>query len=168
MRLLIILFSFMPLTLSAFSKDTLRGKRYSSCDQLKAPVEIEYVVEFMPGNEEFEAEIFRRKSKASCKGAPLFAMGRVWKYEIIKDELITTLDKVRVILIDPSLIESFNKKAICGVKDWKIDEMVACEGKLLLDYEPVIGHRTFHHFKIIGKKLVVTQEDGETYDLLEF
>jgi hypothetical protein len=154
-------------SLSAFSEDTLRGKSYTFCDAPTAPFEIEYVVEFLPSGEEFEAEVYREKSEKACKGRPLFALGRVWRYEINKNELVTTLKKVKVILIQPRLLEFFNKTGICGHHFWKVDEMVSCDGKFIFDFEPSIGDITTHQFKQLQNKLIIHDGDEDVFELKE-
>jgi hypothetical protein len=167
MKLFITMMFAFSISSSAFSEDSLRGRRYASCDTPNAPFEIEYNVEYLPGQQEFEAEIFREKSKNACKGRQLFALVRVWKYEIYKNELVTTLERVKVLLIDSRLVESFNRQGICGLKNWRIDEMVSCDGKFIFDFEPSIGDRTSHKFKQFQNKLIINDGDDEAYELIQ-
>jgi hypothetical protein len=149
----------------SFAKDPLQGKSFSSCEKISNKSELEYVVEYMSRNEEFEAEVYHLKSSKPCKGDPLFAIGRIWKYELNQNELITTLDKVKVIVLDKELVPIFNSKQICGAYNWEIDKVVSCEGKRAIDLEEIPGYRTIHKFKLLGKKMIVTEDDGESFEL---
>lgn len=149
----------------SFAKDPLQGKAFSSCEKISHKSELEYVVEYMSGNEEFEAEVYHLKSSKPCKGDVLFAIGRIWKYELNQNELITTLDKVNVIILENELIPIFNSKAVCGVSKWELDKIVSCEGKQVIDLEEIPGYRTIHKFKLQGKKMIVTEDDGESFEL---
>ena len=149
----------------SFAKDPLKGKAYSSCEEISKHTELEYVVEYMSGNEEFEAEVYHAKSSKPCKGEPLFAIGRIWKYELNQNELITTLDKVKVIVLDKELVPIFDSKQICGAANWEVAKVVSCEGKRVIDLEEIPGYRTIHKFKLQGKKMIVTEDDGESFEL---
>ena len=161
--LLLLTLSFQD----TFAKDPLQGKAFSSCEKISKHNELKYTVEYMPGNKEFEAELYVEKDKRPCGGFPIFAIGRVWNYEINQNELITTLESVRVIILEPKVVKMFNRNVICGVKNWKDDEVVSCEGKSLLDFEDDIGHRTIHKFKHQKNKLIITDDDGESFELVE-
>ncbi len=149
----------------AFAQDPLEGKAFSSCEKFSKFTDLQYVVEYMSGNEEFEAEVYHGKSTKPCKGKPLFAIGRIWKYELNRNELVTTLDKVNVIVLDKKLIPIFNNKQICATSNWIIDKVVSCEGKPAIDLEEIPGYRTIHRFKLQGQKMIVTEDDGESFEL---
>jgi hypothetical protein len=141
------------------------GKRFSSCEKYPKGIEQEYVLEYMSGNEEFEAEVYRGKDKFSCKGMPLFAIGRVWKYEIKGNEVITTLDRVNMILLEDRLLSLFNRRAICGITHWKVDQIVSCDGKTALELEERPGYRTIHKFKLAGEKIIFTDDEGVSFEM---
>ncbi len=149
----------------SFAKDSLSGKTFSSCEEFSNDSELEYVVEYMSGSEEFEAEVYHAKAKKPCQGEVLFAIGRIWKYELNQNELITTLDRVSVILFEKELVSVFNRKQICGVSNWNLDNVVSCEGKQVIDEEEIPGYRTIHQFKLQKKKMIVTEDNGETFEL---
>ena len=162
-----LLLSSLLMSGFVFAKDHLKGKAYSSCEDISKHTELEYVVEYMSGNEEFEAEVYHAKSSKPCKGDPLFAIGRIWKYELNQNELITILDKVKVIVLDKELVPIFNSKKICGASNWELDKVVSCEGKQVVDMEEIPGYRTIHKFKLQDKKMIVTEDDGESFELME-
>lgn len=151
----------------SFGRDTLLGKSFSSCDSSPGPLDQEYIVEYMPGNEEFEAELFIEKGRKPCSGVALFAIGRIWNYEINQNELVTTLQSVKLIILDSKALKMFNKNETCGVKNWKVDEVVSCGGKTFLNLNNNIGHRSIHEFKYEKNKLIVTDDDGESFELTE-
>jgi len=121
----------------------------------------------MRDKEEFEAEVFRDKDSNNCGGKPQFAIGRIWQYEINDNELITTLEKVNVMVTDKDFVGIFNKKKICGISNWKLDEFINCEGKNVLDLEALPRHRTIHQFKIQGNELHLTEENGDRFKLIQ-
>lgn len=147
------------------AQDKLVGKSFSNCEEIHSQIQREYVVEFMSGNEEFEAEIIRNKTGKNCKGDPIFAIGRVWNYELNDNELITTLDRVNVVVLDPLMQKIFNEKKACGVSKWEIDKITKCEGQYLYELEHMPGYRTIHQIKLIGNKLKVIDSNGESFEL---
>lgn len=166
MKFLFIVFLIFSTT-PVFAIDPLVGKRFNQCDTESKYYDWDYSIEYMRGHEEFEAEVFRDKSSKSCKGQSQFAIGRIWKYEINGTELITTLQEVRVMVTHKDFIGIFNKNQICGISDWKIGEFVNCEGKDVLDIEGLPGHRTIHQFKLKGKELHLTEDNGDEFKLLQ-
>ncbi len=152
---------------SLFALDPLLGKRFNICDKESKYYDLDYSVEFMIDKEEFEAEVFRNKDTNSCEGKSQFAIGRIWTYEINDNELITTLEKVTVVVTHKDFVGIFNKNKICGISNWKIDEFINCEGKNVLDLEGLPGHRTIHQFKIQGNELHLTEENGDRFKLIQ-
>lgn len=159
----LLLFISLPI----FANDPLLGKRFNQCDTDSKYYDLDYSVEYMSDQEEFEAEVFRDKDSKSCKGKSQFAIGRIWKYEINRDELITTLEEVRVMVTQKEFVDVFNKNQTCGISNWKINEFVNCEGKNVLDIEGVPGHRTIHHFKLRGKELELMEDNGDKFKLIQ-
>ena len=96
----------------ALSKDPLAGHLFGNCD-ISKDVHVEYFTEFNPKNEEFEVELYKRVSKKGCKGKDIFAVGRIWHYEVNDNELITTLKTINVVLMDASSVDLFNKMKFC-------------------------------------------------------
>lgn len=165
MRVLLMAFLAFSTT-TAFTSEPLLGMRFSDCDTESKYSDLDYSVEYMRSNEEFEAEIFRKKDSRNCKGKAQFAIGRIWKYEVNGNELITTLERVKVIITNQDLIDPFNRNGICGVSNWKINEFISCEGKNVLGLEGIPGYRTIHQFKLKGKELHLTEENGDKFKLI--
>ena len=159
---LILLLTFPGLS---FGKDRLKGKIFSTCDATDKDIHEEYVVEYLPDNEEFEATVYSGPSKKKCFGKMIMAVGRIWKYEINANELITTLDHENVIIFDPELIPVFNEMKQCNHSNWKVDEVVPCTGKDVVDTEVIEGHRTIHTFKLQGNDLKIKRMDGSRLTL---
>jgi hypothetical protein len=163
-----LLISFLVfLSVPVFAKDPLVGKRFNQCDTDSKYYDWDYSVEYMSDKEEFEAEVFRDKSSKDCKGKAQFAIGRIWKYEINGNELVTTLQEVRVMLTHKDFIDIFNEKQICGISNWKLDEFVNCEGKNVLYTEELPGYRTILKFKLKRKELHLTEDKGDEFKLLQ-
>lgn len=157
-----LLFNFGILSFSAFAlaKDPFYGHLFSTCD-ISKDYHMEYFSEFAPKNEEFEVELYKKSSKKGCKGQGLFAVGRIWHYEIDGNELITTLKYVNVVLMDGKGVEYFNLMKFCDHSNWKVYERVSCTGKDIFGEESDVGHRTIHQFKLKGSKLEVKNQDGD-------
>lgn len=152
---------------SVFSDDPLLGKRFNHCDTESKYYDWDYTLEYMTENEEFEAEVIREKDPISCRGKSKFAIGRIWKYEIFKDDLITTLVGVKVIITNKKYLNAFNKRKICGKTNWEINKLVNCEGKKFLGLEGDKGHKTIHFFKLHGRELHLLEENGEELKLIQ-
>ncbi len=165
MKQFFIISIFLLTSVTTFAKDPLKGKVFATCDRHSSAVDIEYEVEYRKDNEELELEIYMTKEKAPCDGTPLFAIGRVWKYQIVGKELVTTLDRVKVMVVDKKIIPFFNEHRFCDTDDWKLEEMVSCAGLDIFGEESLPGHRTTHQFKLVKNKMIVTDDDGEKLEL---
>ncbi len=164
----VILMLYLTLSTSAtMAGDVLSGKNFNHCDSESKHFDLDYTVEYMTNNEEFEAEVYRHKNSKSCNGKAQFAVGRIWKYELNGNELITTLEEVKVMLVDPDLIDGFNQNAICGVKDWRLEKLISCEGKMAISFEELEGYRTIHQFNLKGRELSVKDEEGMKLKLIQ-
>ena len=95
-----------------WANDPFMGKSFKYCDSEFTLFDQEYSVEYTIEGEEFEGEVYREKNSKTCKGSALFAIGRIWNYELNGNDLITTLKEVKVIVTDKKTIDVFNKKRI--------------------------------------------------------
>jgi hypothetical protein len=155
------------LSTPTWANDPLKGKSFKYCDSDSKLFDQSYSVEYSIDGEEFEGEVYREKNSKTCKGRALFAIGRIWNYEINANDLITTLKEIKVIVTDKKTIDVFNKNEFCGIKNWKLNTFVSCEGKNVFGDEGVPGERTIHKFKIHKNELIATNEDGETRALTQ-
>ena len=159
LKLLLVL-GFISSPTISYGKDPLVGNLFSTCD-ISKHYHMEYFSEFGPKNEEFEVELYKRASTKGCKGQDLFAVGRIWHYELNENELITTLKYVNVVLMESEFVDFFNKMKFCDHSNWKVDEQVPCAGKNIFYEEMNEGLRTIHKFKLMGNNLEVQDQDGE-------
>ena len=85
---------------------------------------------------------YRLRDSSPCGGTEIFLYGNKWSIEQKNNsERVFTLEDVRVVLIDKALIEYFNNKKFCGNVNWKIDEVVPCDGKYFMWEQKHIGHQ---------------------------
>jgi len=88
---------------------------------------------------------YRFRDSSPCGGTEIFLYGNRWSIEQKNDtEKIFTLQDVRVVLTDKDLVEYFNNKKFCGNVNWKIDEIVLCDGKYFMWEQYHIGHQEIY------------------------
>jgi hypothetical protein len=147
-------------SLSCFSKDVLEGKFFRDCNSL-GNYSLEYGIGYYKDGEEFEAGVVRKKHKRKCAGQELFAIGRIWSYEVKGNELISILSKSRVVLFTNDFIEEFNRNKFCGKDNWVVDEPVDCLGLDFYGLEEREGYRTIHQFKLTPNLFETIASDGD-------
>ncbi len=157
------LFIFLILvfiSLDTFSKDPLEGRFFERCVS-DENFSLDYGLIYFDTGVEMETSIFRVSKKGPCKGKPIFALGRIWKYEVHGNDLVTTLTKSRVLLLSKRYVSFFNQNKFCEKDNWIVNEVVECTGKDILGLEEREGYRTVHQFKVTTDYLEAVNTDGE-------
>jgi hypothetical protein len=157
---LFIFFLLVFISLDSFSKDPLEGRFFEGC-VTEENFSLDYGLIYFDTGVEMETSIFRVSKKGPCKGPPIFALGRIWKYEVHGNELVTTLTKSRVLLLSKRYVSYFNENKFCEKDNWIVNEVVECTGKDIFGLEEREGYRTVHQFKVTPDYLEATNTDGE-------
>jgi hypothetical protein len=161
---LFILLLLVFISLDSFSKDQLEGRYFAECTT-EENFSLEHGLIFFDTGVEMETGIVRESKKGPCKGPALYALGRIWKYEVHGNELVTTLTKSRVLVLSKRVVSYFNQNKFCEKDNWVPDEVVECTGKDIFGLEEREGYRTVHQFKVTPDYLETTSKDGEVIKL---
>lgn len=111
--------------------------------------DLEYIVIFEPNGKETEIENYYIRGSHCREDDHLFSVAREWSYFESKDYFHSTRTKSKMISFEERGVVVLNILQPCGIKDWKLEEVVNCDYSEDQFSDKTVGQQTSTKYELV-------------------